>query len=252
MSKTSDDTELALKLMDRADRMAVLSGAGISTEAGIPDFRGPGGLWQDPSLFAKLSAKGFAKDPAGFYEAGLKLFPNIAQAKPTPAHYLVAGLEQRGRIVAVVTQNIDGLHQAAGSRKVFEIHGTFRTGHCTRCRKSYEMLGFYEDMRRGLSLPPLCACCSKPIKPDLVLFDDYLPAQIWQAAVEAVEDCDLLLVLGSSLRVYPAAGLPQLALEHGMPVVIVNLEETPYDSRAAAVVRGSLAEFAQAANLYQS
>ncbi len=213
MSSMSGETMLALELMARADRMAVLSGAGISTEAGIPDFRGPRGLWQDPSLFAKLSAKGYARDPAGFYEAALKLFPNITAAKPTPAHYLVSRLEQRGKVVAVVTQNIDGLHQAAGSKNVFEIHGTFRTGHCTKCRQSYEMLGFYEDIRRGLSLPPLCSRCGKPVKPDLVLFDDYLPAPVWQAAVEAVKSCDLLLVLGSSLRVYPAAGLPQLALK---------------------------------------
>ncbi len=247
MNPAAGTTELAFKLLARARRVVALSGAGISTEAGIPDFRGPNGLWQDPSLFAKLSARGFARDPAGFYQAGLKLFPNITQAKPTSAHLLLARLERQGKVAAVVTQNIDGLHQAAGSEKVFEIHGTFRTGHCTKCREPYEMQAFYEEMRRGLSLPPLCVRCGKPIKPDLVLFDDYLPVTVWEAAVEAVESCGLLLVLGSSLQVHPAAGLPQRALDRGTPLVIVNLEETPYDASADAVVRERLATFAEAA-----
>ena len=252
MSSSTGATELALKLLARANRVVALSGAGISTEAGIPDFRSPNGLWQDPSLFARLSAGGFAKDPAGFYRAGLKLFPNIAQAKPTSAHVLLARLERQGKVTAVVTQNIDGLHQAAGSKRVFEIHGTFRTGHCTQCRERYEMQRFYEEMQRGLSLPPLCERCGKPIKPDLVLFDDYLPASVWQAAEEAVESCDLLLVLGSSLAVHPAASLPQLAVDRGALLVIVNLEETPYDDSAAAVVRERLGAFAEAAGRYQS
>ncbi len=250
MSGLSAETDLALELIGRSSRMVALSGAGISTEAGIPDFRGPGGLWQDPALFAALSARGFARDPAAFYRAGMKLFPNIIEAKPTAAHTLLARLERQGKVAAIITQNVDGLHQAAGSKRVLEIHGTFRTGHCTKCAASYEMKGFYDDMKRGLSLPPGCSRCGRPIKPDLVLFDDFLPESVWEAAEEAVRSCDLLLVLGSSLQVYPAARLPRLALEHGAPLVIVNLEETPYDGRAAAVVRGRLGAFAEAASLY--
>jgi NAD-dependent deacetylase len=239
--------EHAIELMRQASRIVALSGAGISTEAGIPDFRGPNGLYQDPSLFAQLSARGFAQNPAGFYRAGLKLFPNITRAKPTAAHHLLSRLEQSRKLRAVVTQNIDGLHQAAGSRQVFEIHGTFRTGHCTGCRASYEMQGFYEAMRDDRSLPPLCTRCHKPIKPDLVLFDDLLPFDVWEASVGVIENCDLLLVFGSSLQVYPAAELPQYALDRGARLVIVNLEETPYDRRAAAVVRDKLGIFATTA-----
>ncbi len=243
-----ESSERAIEIISQAVRIVALSGAGISTEAGIPDFRGPGGLWQNPALFAQLSAEGFARNPAGFYEAGLKLFPNIMRAHPTSTHRLLARMEQCGRVAAVVTQNIDGLHQAAGSKKVHEIHGTFRTGRCSPCRVRYEMQAFYEDMQAGRSIPPLCSCCAKPIRPDLVLFDDLLPADVWQASVEAIEACDLLLVLGSSLRVYPAAGLPRLALQHRSRLVIVNLEETPNDDQADVVVRGKLGDFAAAAN----
>jgi NAD-dependent deacetylase len=236
--------EHAIELMREARRIVALSGAGISTEVGIPDFRGPNGLYQDPGLFAQLSAKGFARDPAGFYRAGLKLFPNITRAKPTPAHHLLSLLEQHRKLRAVVTQNIDGLHQAAGSRRVFEIHGTFRTGHCTGCRASYEMQAFYDSMQSDSSLPPLCTRCCAAIKPDLVLFDDVVPLDVWEASVGVIENCDLLLVFGSSLQVYPAAELPQHALDCGARLVIVNLEETPYDRRAAAVVRDKLGSFA--------
>ena len=239
--------EHAIELVRHAGRIVALSGAGISTEAGIPDFRGPKGLYQDPGLFSQLSAQGFARNPAGFYRAGLKLFPNITRAIPTAAHHLLSRLEEQRKLKAVVTQNIDGLHQAAGSRTVFEIHGTFRTGHCTACRASYEMQAFYESMQDGVSLPPLCTRCHSPVKPDLVLFDDFLPTDVWEAAVGAVENCDLLLVFGSSLQVYPAAELPQYALDRGARLVIVNLEETPYDRRAAAVVRDKLGSFADAA-----
>jgi NAD-dependent deacetylase len=240
-------TEHAVEIIRQASRIVALSGAGISTEAGIPDFRGPNGLYQDPTLFAQLSAKGFAQNPAGFYRAGLKLFPNITQAKPTAAHHLLSRLERHRRLRAVVTQNIDGLHQAAGSRRVFEIHGTLRTGRCTGCRASYEMQTFYEEMQNGLSLPPLCTRCHAAIKPDMVLFDEVLPLDVWEASVGVIENCDLLLVCGSSLQVYPAAGLPQYALSRGARLVIVNLEETPYDRQAAAVVRDKLGSFANTA-----
>ena len=236
--------EHAIDLIRQASRIVALSGAGISTEAGIPDFRGPNGLYNDPGLFAQLSAGGFARNPVGFYQAGLKLFPNITRAKPTVAHHLLSRLEQQRKLRAVVTQNIDGLHQAAGSRTVFEIHGTFRTGHCTGCRTSYEMQAFYESMQDGSSLPPLCTRCRAAIKPDLVLFDDVLPPDVWEAAVGVIENSDLLLVFGSSLQVYPASELPQCALDRGSRLVIVNLEETPYDRCAEAVVREKLGSFA--------
>jgi NAD-dependent deacetylase len=239
--------EHAISLIRKSNRIVALSGAGISTEAGIPDFRGPGGMWEDPDLLEQMSASGFSRNPEGFYRASMKLFSTIAAARPTAAHRLLVHLEQLGKIEAVVTQNIDGLHHAAGSTKVHELHGTYRTGHCTKCGTGCEMAGFYAEMECGRLQVPLCTRCTGPIKPDVVLFEDMLPVDAWQGAVAAAEQCDLMLVLGSSLVVYPAAELPMIALASGAPLVIVNLERTGYDSFATVTVRGRLGEFAKAA-----
>ncbi len=195
----------------------------------------------------QLSTSGFERDPEGFYRANMRLFSDIWRARPTVAHQLLVRLEEMGKIEAVVTQNIDGLHHAAGSKKIFELHGTYRTGHCPDCRTGFEMEGFYRDINEGRLKVPLCPNCSVPIKPDIVLFGDLLPADAWQGAADAAACCDLMLVLGSSLVVYPAAELPMIAISSGAPVVIVNLEQTGYDSLAKVVVRGKLGEFARSA-----
>jgi NAD-dependent deacetylase len=191
-----------------------------------------------------MSADGFRRDPAAFYRASLQTLPNIHRAEPTVAHRLVAALEGQGKLTAVITQNIDGLHQAAGSQTVYEIHGNFRTGHCLNCAAEYEMAAFYDQIEQSKIDAPLCAACAGPIKPDVVLFGDLLPFDVWQSAVEAVRGCDLLLVLGSSLVVYPAADLPRLALMNSARMIIVNREETDFDSSASVVVRRSLGDFA--------
>ena len=240
-------TEQALGLIRRSKRIAALSGAGISTEAGIPDFRGPGGLWEDPTLLDLLSAPGFRRDPTGFYRASFGLFQQIAHAQPTLAHQLLAKLEASGKMETVITQNIDGLHQAAGSTKVHELHGTYRTGHCTSCGAVFQMAAFYSEMECGRLVLPLCTGCSAPIKPDVVLFEDLLPFDAWRGSQQAAEQCDLMLVFGSSLVVYPAAELPQIALDCGAQLVIVNLEATSYDDLAAVTIRGRLGDFARAA-----
>jgi len=209
-----ENIELAKRLINEAKAIVALSGAGISTEAGIPDFRGQTGLWNNPELLSLMSARGFQSDPAGFYRASMALLPNITTAKPTSAHKLLAELESRGKLTAVVTQNIDGLHQAAGSRTVYEIHGTTRTGHCTKCRTTFEMANVFAAIEAGEPLPPLCPDCQWPIKPDTVLFDEMLPIGVWQAAQRAAERCDLMLVFGSSLVVYPAAELPMYAIKN--------------------------------------
>src|SRR5882724_7255155 len=241
-----DKIALAIEFIKDANSIVALSGAGISTEAGIPDFRGQTGLWNNPELLSLMSARGFQTDPAGFYRASLSLLPNITSAKPTAAHKLLAELETRGKLTAVVTQNIDGLHQAAGSRTVYEIHGTTRTGHCTKCNTSFEMAKVFAAIEAGEGLPPLCPDCLWPIKPDTVLFDEMLPIGVWQAAQRAAERCDLMLVLGSSLVVYPAAELPMYALKNKAKLIIVNLEETDYDSQATLAIRSSLGKFAEA------
>ncbi|HKC87681.1 MAG TPA: NAD-dependent deacylase [Blastocatellia bacterium] len=236
--------EQARVLIHKANRIVAFSGAGISTEAGIPDFRGKGGLWEDQKLMELMSAGGFRRDPVAFYRASLQTLPNIHRAEPTAAHRLVARLEAQGKLSAVVTQNIDGLHQAAGSQTVYEIHGNFRTGRCVDCRAAYEMAAFYDRIERGEIELPLCSECRSPIKPDVVLFGDLLPFDVWDRAVEASRSCDLMLVLGSSLIVYPAAELPKLAVMNGAKLIIVNREATDYDPMASAVIRGSLGDFA--------
>jgi NAD-dependent deacetylase len=245
--KMMADIERAIALMRKANRMVVLSGAGISTEAGIPDFRGPGGLWDDPELMAQISASGFNRNPEGYYRDSMKLFATIGQAKPTLAHQLLARLEEIGKLDAVVTQNIDGLQHAAGSKKVFELHGTYHTGHCPKCRANFDMADFYQQIESGRLKTPLCPQCKTPIRPDIVLFEDPLPADAWEGAVEAVSQCDLMLVFGSSLVVYPAAELPMMALSSGAPLVIVNLEDTAHDRLAKVVVHAKLGEFAKSA-----
>jgi NAD-dependent deacetylase len=238
-------TEEAIRLIRNSNRIAAFSGAGISTEAGIPDFRGPSGLWQDPNLVDRLSLTGFRQDPEGFYSASMQLFSTISKAEPTSAHRMLVRLQEMGKLETVVTQNIDGLHHKAGSLKVFEVHGTYRTGHCPMCHDSFEMNPFYREMESGRMKVPLCEKCRIPIKPDIVLFEELLPHAAWTGSVEAMESCDLLLVLGSSLSVYPASELPSIALSNGARMVIVNLQATPYDN-LAVVVRDRLGHFTQA------
>src|SRR5262249_42636021 len=156
-------------------------------------------------------------------------------AQPTAAHRLLAELEARGKLAAVITQNIDGLHQATGSQIVYEIHGTFRTGHCLDCSARYVMAPFYEQLDRGQIALPQCAECGSPVKPDVVLFGDLLPLDVWEGAAAAAARCDLMLVMGSSLVVYPAAELPQMALAAGAKLVIINREMTDYDGLANVV-----------------
>lgn len=240
-------TEQAISLIRKSNRIVALSGAGISTEAGIPDFRGPGGIWEDPKLLNQLSVTGFRTNTEGFYKESVRLFSSMAGAKPTLAHQLLVQLEKLGKVDAVATQNIDGLHRVAGSGKVYELHGTYRTGHCIECRREYEMMNFYSEIEAGRLKVPFCGKCNAPIKPDVVLFEEMLPQDAWNRSVEAAERCDLMLVFGSSLVVYPAADLPSIALSGGAGLVIVNLEETGYDRMASVVVRGKLGEFSKVA-----
>ena len=241
------ETEQAISLIRKSNRIVALSGAGISTEAGIPDFRGPGGIWEDPRVLAQLSISGFRGDPEGFYRTSMKLFSMIASAKPTFAHRLLARLEELGKLKAVITQNIDGLHRAAGSKEVYELHGTYKTGHCTECGAFFEMDGFYSEIASGGLRFPQCPECRVPIKPDIVLFEELLPVDAWNASVRAAETCDLMLVFGSSLVVYPAAELPMIALESRAHLVIVNLEPTSYDNLATVAIRGRLGDFCKIA-----
>jgi NAD-dependent deacetylase len=227
----------AAELLSSSRYAVALTGAGISTESGIPDFRSPGGLWSryDPSEFATLSS--FLEDPSKFYRAASE-FLSAFTAEPNEGHRALARLEEMGLLKAVITQNVDGLHQAAGSRKVVELHGNLRECRCLSCGKISPIEVLAEKLVQRGEIPPLCGDCGGLLKPNVVFFGEPLPGEALREAFEQVGRCDLLLVVGSSLAVSPANFLPPTAVEAGAELLIVNEEPTPMDAFASVVIRG--------------
>lgn len=222
------------ELIDNHKPVFALTGAGVSTESGIPDFRSPGtGLWTkfDPIKTASLSA--LRKNPGEFYRNTLDRWTSYAGASPNDTHRALALMEKMGHLVGVITQNIDGLHRLAGSRRVWEVHGHMRTCHCMDCKENYPFDELVKKYRGGEN-PPLCRACGGVLRPDVVLFEDTMSKDFFNA-IEAVKGCQLMLVVGSSLQVYPVAGLPEFARR----VAIVNREPTPWDDRAELVIHES-------------
>jgi len=221
----------AARMLRAGERNFALTGAGVSTESGIPDFRSPGtGLWHrfDPRQ-ATLSA--FRRDPAAFYERNLPRWENILDAEPNDAHRALARLEEMGLLTGVITQNIDGLHVKAGTRSLFEIHGHLRTCRCQACDQHLPFSQLVSRHRAGMK-PPRCDC-GGILRPDVVLFEDQMSPDFFRAT-QALAGCQVLLVAGTSLQVYPAAGL----LDAARHVIIVNREPTPGDDRADLVIHG--------------
>lgn len=228
----------ASELLAGARRVVALTGAGFSKPSGIPDFRSPDGVWalQDPAEVASLRA--FRRDPDGFFGWLNSLLEPILAARPNPAHAALAELELAGRLSAVLTQNIDGLHQAAGSRRVYELHGHLRSATCTICGRQVPLEPLLMTMRRGRA--PRCSCGGL-FKPDVTLFDEAPPQGVFWLSHLALEQCDLVLIAGTSLEVAPACDLPLVATRRGARVVIVNLDETYLDEHADVVIRADLA-----------
>ncbi len=229
-------TKLAHMLKTHRPAFA-LTGAGVSTESGIPDFRSPGtGLWNkiDPAKAASLSA--LKRDPAQFYNINLDRWLGCTGAQPNYTHRALAQLEKEGYLVGVITQNIDGLHRQAGSKRVWEAHGHLRTCLCMICKESYPFGELVNKIRTGEN-PPLCPACSGVLRPEVVLFEDAMSRDFYNAT-EALKGSQLLLVVGSSLQVYPVAGLPGLARR----VVIINREPTQWDEQADLVIHRSAGE----------
>jgi len=225
----------AADLLRRAQQAVALSGAGISTSSGIPDFRSPGcGLWEHADPLAVASIAGFGQHPEAFYTWIRPLARQVVHARPNAAHVALARLEAAGTLRSVITQNIDGLHQRAGSRRVHEVHGHLREATCTRCGRVVATDALLTAFI-ACNEAPRCAC-GGVVKPNVVLFGEELPAEIWAAAEQDVEACDLLLVVGSSLAVAPASGLPLRAAGHGARIIIVNYEPTPVDGLADVVM----------------
>ncbi|WP_051174293.1 SIR2 family NAD-dependent protein deacylase [Amycolatopsis orientalis] len=247
MTTTDPDAELsrACSLVAGAGRVVALTGAGVSTDSGIPDFRGPQGLWtRDPAAekMSNLQAyQGSREVRERTWQARL-VHPGW-HAEPNAAHRALVRLEASGKLTHIVTQNIDRLHQKAGSspERVLELHGTMFESICLSCDDQRDMRSTLERVRAGETDPP-CLVCGGILKSATISFGQHLDQNLLRAARAAVSESDLLLVAGSSLSVQPAASLVSVASRTGAAVVICNGSETPYDSLAAAVARGPLSE----------
>jgi NAD-dependent deacetylase len=217
----------------------VLTGAGVSVPSGIPDFRTPEtGLWAnvDPMEVAHIDV--FERDPARFWSYYRPRFQSLGDKRPNAAHEALAELERRGLIEGVITQNIDRLHRVAGSREVVEVHGSIETSSCRRCAASYGLDGM--DALFDADGVALCGSCGGPVKPDVVLFGEMLPERAMRRAQELAEGAELLVCVGSSLAVYPVAGLPAVTLERGGRLAIVTKGPTPYDDEATVRLEGEV------------
>jgi NAD-dependent deacetylase len=216
----------------------VLTGAGASTESGIPDFRSPTGIWAefDPMEYATLGA--FQRDPRKVWRFYAPRFDMLAGAEPNRVHTALAALEREGLVLAIVTQNIDTLHQRAGSQDVIEVHGSIRTSSCLACGARYPLADVVPLIETGDGAPE-CPSCGAILKPDVVFFDELLPPGAMERATELAAEAGLMLVIGSGLEVYPVAGLPQVTLDAGGKVAVVNKTSTWVDARAELVVRES-------------
>lgn len=235
-SQTQAGIEFAADLFRQSKHAIVLTGAGLSTPSGIPDFRSTGtGLWLHDEPMEVASLNTFRMAPERFYGWFRPLASQIFNAQPNPAHSALADLEKAGCIHSIITQNIDILHQKAGSHSVIETHGTMQTLTCTQCyhqvQSALYLLAFVEKGEI-----PHCPKCAQILKPDVILFGEQLPQAAWFNAQREARQCDLILVAGSSLEVLPVAGLPMQALDHGAHLIIINNSQTYLNVRADVVV----------------
>ena len=225
----------AAKLLCAARYAVALTGAGVSTASGIPDFRSPGsGLWERADPYEVASLDAFLRRPAAYYAWVRPLAQLIKAAKPNPAHLALAELERKGILKAIITQNIDGLHQAAGSQAVLELHGSHREATCMKCLKIVPASAYMDQVIETGEVPH-CEC-GGVLKPNTVLFGEMLPVGTFYRAEQAARQCDLMLVAGTSLEVAPASSLPALALNHGAELILVNRQRTALDDRATVVI----------------
>jgi NAD-dependent deacetylase len=231
----------AAALIRKAQNIVAMTGAGISTPSGIPDFRSPNsGLWDQISPLAVASIHAFRQRPQVFYNWIHPLTRTFVEAAPNPAHYALVALERQNKLKAVITQNIDNLHRRAGSQTVYELHGHFRETVCLQCHEIQDSGRVFEKFGHDGEVP---RChCGGVLKPNAVLFGEQLPVQALVLAQLAVKEADLMLIIGSSLEVAPASDLPALALEKGATVIIINQQATYLDSKVDLVIRGDVAD----------
>jgi NAD-dependent deacetylase len=231
------DIQKAKELVNKSGKISALTGAGISVDSGIPDFRSEGGLWKrfDPLEYA--TRESFMSNPTKFWTMGKELAETIVKAIPNDAHLALAALEEQGKLTGVITQNIDNLHQTAGNKRVIELHGNYLRAFCIECKEEYFGRTVHESVARG-EIPPKCEKCGGILKSEAILFGEPLPQEPMAQAVELCRNTDLMIVIGSSLTIYPAAFLPQLAKNAGAKVILINLEGTNKDDVADIVLRG--------------
>jgi NAD-dependent deacetylase len=234
----------AAELVAAARKLVVFTGAGVSTESGIPDFRSPGGIWSrfNPEDFTYQK---FVRDP----EARRKQWRMLGEghlttnAEPNPAHYAIAELDRLGKLDCVITQNVDNLHHKAGvpAEKVFELHGSVQWAVCLSCGQRYPFEQIKARLEGGEEIPE-CEGCGGMLKPDAVLFGEALPEAVLREASRRSSDCDLFIVVGSTLVVYPAAYMPIYAVRGGAKLIIVNMSDTPMDAQANVLIRAKAGE----------
>ena len=234
----------AAELIKRARKVVVFTGAGVSTESGIPDFRSPGGIWErvDPEDFTYQK---FISDPEARRRQWQLLWKDrlVSEVKPNPAHYAIAELHRMGKLDCVITQNVDSLHRRAGlpDDRIFELHGSMQRVVCLQCHRRYTLENIRARLDAGEEVPD-CEVCHGILKPDIVLFGEMLPEDVFDRAADRARACDLCLVIGSTLIVYPAALIPIYAVDAGARLVIINLSPTPMDEQADVVIRAKAGE----------
>jgi NAD-dependent deacetylase len=231
----------AAEILSSARRGLALTGAGVSAESGIPTFRGEGGLWKQYDPVKVASIEYFMADPSAYWRVSKDRGRVALAARPNPGHHALAALEAAGHLAGVVTQNTDGLHQEAGSRNVIEIHGSSRTVQCLDCGTREPRADV--QARLDVEMPPRCKVCGGTfLKPTVVLFGEPMPQAAVAKAFALAREADLVLVVGSSLVVYPAADVPLVALRSGARMIVINAEPTPFDELAEVVIHGRSGE----------
>ncbi len=232
----------ASDIIKKSQHTVALTGAGISTNSGIPDFRSPGtGLWTlvEPMHVASLSA--FRHDPEQFYKWFHPLAVKVFNARPNPAHQALVRLQSAGYLTTIITQNIDGLHSRAGAVNVLEVHGTMDTLSCTNCYRQTPASAIMDDYINHCAIP-YCQVCGGILKPDVILYEEQLPVKTWNKAEAACKNCELMVVIGTSLEVMPSAKLPVQAMDHGAHLIILNNADTFMDVRADVVIQADVTE----------
>ena len=223
--------KLAQELVEKSSSIVAFSGAGISTESGLADFRSKGGLWDRYRIVTYQEFLADHENRVEYWSMRRELIPGLLKARPNKAHTALARLEEAGKLHTIITQNIDGLHQAAGSTNVIELHGTNMTASCLSCSKQWPIDDIQLRLEGG-EMDPLCDVCDGLIKPDTISFGQSMPVEEMELAYQAAATCDLLLMIGSSLEVQPANQFPLIAHQAGARLIFINRTPTPYDHLA--------------------